>query len=167
MRANCSNTSRPDSLMSLGDAFPEALRKKSVERQVKPGSIIKLEAVMDDGKLHEKRFIVINVDNETVTLVINTEISDFVQNKPWLLKCQVFMKFSEHPCMKHDSYVDCSRPRVYSEEDVHNQLVNNPAWILGEISGPLCDDIKNALKHSNQIPVRDVAKFCDSLSAKN
>ncbi len=153
--------------MSLGDAFPEALKRGSIQRQVKPGAIIKLNVQMDDGKLHEKRFVVIDVNIDTVTLVINTEISRFIENKPHLLKCQVLMKVDEHPCMEYDCHVDCSRARLYSEEEVRNQLMGNPKWILGEISESLRDEIMNALKHSNQISPIDVAQYCDSLSSKS
>lgn len=104
--------------MTLGQAFPPGLAAMSIRRQLRPGAVIKLRRVMDDGRIHEKRFVVIHVDERTVTCVINSAISVFVQTRPALLRCQVAMPAAAHSFMENDSHVDCSRTHAYATNDV-------------------------------------------------
>ena len=61
--------------MSLGSGFPPDFLRQRVQAQLRPGAVIKLVRKMDDGLLHEKRFVVLHVDETTVTCVINSRIS--------------------------------------------------------------------------------------------
>ncbi len=68
--------------MSLGSGFPEDFRLAQVRRRLRPGTVVKLFRRMDDDKLHEKRFIVLHVDDHTITCVINSEVSQFIRTRP-------------------------------------------------------------------------------------
>lgn len=150
--------------MSLGSSFPPAYRKAQIERQLRPGTVIKLIRRMDDGQLHEKRFIVMHIDEQTITCIINSTISAFVRNRPALLKCQVAMSSESHTFMQHDSHVDCSRPRHFATAEVIEELMNKPDWVLGQITTDLRDDIVGAIKFSETISGADVALLCTSLA---
>lgn len=71
--------------MSLGSLFPKGLATASIGRQLQPGTVVKFNAIMDDGKLHEKRFLVLSVDARTTTLVMSSEISAFIRARPEIL----------------------------------------------------------------------------------
>ncbi len=143
--------------------FPERFGRQHIRRRLRPGAVIKLNRKMDDGKLHEKRFIVLAVDANTVTCVVNSEISRFIQNREELLICQVRLAASEHPFMDHDSFVDCSRTRTYTTEDVINDLLSRPEWLLGEIQAGLKCDIAAAFKRSRTLSPAQVKELCASL----
>lgn len=150
--------------MSLGSSFPPAFRKAQIARQLKPGAVIKLIRKMDDGRIHEKRYVVMHVDESTITSVINSEISAFISNRPALLKCQVSMPSSTHIFMPHDSHVDCSRPRQFATSDVVLDLMSKPDWVLGQITTDLRDEIVAAIKFSETISSADVELLCQSLA---
>lgn len=151
--------------MALGNAFPPALALESVKRQLLPGTVIKLHVTMDDGKLHEKRFVILHVENGVLTCVINTDIPKLVQNNPDLLKCQVRIDQRDHKFMKWESHIDCSRIRLYPESDVCTQLVANPDWIFGTIMSNLRNDICGALKFSPLESSALVGACCASLQS--
>ena len=149
--------------MTLGQAFPRGLAAASVRRQLRAGAVIKLRRVMDDGQTHEKRFVVIHVDERTVTCVINSKIGAFLNARPDLLRCQVAMQVAAHPFMDHDSHIDCSRAHAFATDDVVRDLVGAPRWMLGAITGGLRDEMLAALKFSPTLSAWEVQEFCESL----
>jgi hypothetical protein len=62
-----------------------------------------------------KLVIIVCISVKYMGFFINTDISNFVKNRPDLLACQVVIKASEHKCLKYDSYVDCAH--IYPFED--------------------------------------------------
>lgn len=151
--------------MSLGSSFPPGFAEAQIKRQLRPGAVIKLLRIMDDGKPHEKCFVVLHVDEHTVTCVINSEINPFIANRPALMQCQVAMCVSAHAFMHHDSYIDCSRTHGWATEDVPRDLTRRPEWLLGEITTALRDDIVAALKFARTLSAAEVSVYCESLAS--
>lgn len=138
--------------MNFFVSVPQFLKNR-LRAQLTPGAVIKLNEKMDDGKVQEKRFVVLNVDATTTTcVVINSQINQFIQKRAHLLKCQALMPQATHPFMDHDSHVDCVRTRPYGTDNVLDELVNNPKWMLGRITLQMRDDIQAALLQSPAIP---------------
>jgi hypothetical protein len=151
--------------MSLGSSFPPGFVEAQVKRQLRPGAVIKLLRIMDDGKPHEKRFVVLHVDDHTITCVINSAINSFIAQRPALLQCQVSISASIHASMNHDSHVDCSRIHRWATEDVLRDLAQQPNWILGEITTALRDDIVGALKFARTLSTAEISVYCESLAS--
>jgi hypothetical protein len=149
--------------MALGSAFPRGFVEAQIQRQLKPGTVIKMRQIMDDGAVHEKRFVVVAVSDHTVTFVINTAISAFLQARPALLKCQVAMPVVGHAFMSHNSHVDCSRTRSYATHEVVRDLVSQPDWVLGTISNDLRTAIVAAIKFSPTLSTNEATRLCESL----
>src|SRR5690349_122232 len=149
--------------MPLGAGFPDEFLLAQIRRRLRPGVVIKLYRRMDDGQLHEKRFVVLHVDEHTVTCVINSEINQFIRTRPALLRCQVRMHAAGHPFMDHDSHIDCSRVRSFLTEEVIADLMSRPEWILGNATDGCCDDIAAALKASETLSLAEVDSYCASL----
>jgi hypothetical protein len=104
---------------------------------------------MDDGQVHEKRYVVLHVDaDKTTACVINSAISRFTQNRKNLLRCQVAMSAATHSFMDHDSYVDGSRTWVYATDSVVEELMSHGGWILGTMTADLRDSLVAALLRS-------------------
>lgn len=148
--------------MSLSAGFSRELREASARRQLVPGAVIKLKVEMDDGKVQEKRFLVVGADTDMVAVVINSQIGPFIRNRPNMLKCQVQIDAKTHSFMNHDSHIDCSRLRIYPMAEVIKQLVQNPAWALGSISESIRVQVVAAVKASNIIAPADLAKWLPS-----
>ena len=149
--------------MALGSAFPRGFLEAHIQRQLQPGTVIKMRQTMDDGAMHEKRFVVVAVSEHTVTFVINTAISAFLQARPALLKCQVVMPVADHNFMSHDSHVDCSRTRSYATQEVIRDLATQPNWVLGPISDNLREAMVAAIKFSPTLSAREAKQLCQSL----
>ena len=148
--------------MSLGSHFPAGMAAASARRQLRPGAVVKFVATMDDGRQHEKRFVVLHVEGDVACCVMNTELHAFIARNPDLLRSQVLLPGSL-PFVDHDSHLDCSRVRVYASDELVGQLEANPAWVLGNITTAIRDQIVAALKASRLISAEDCARYCDAL----
>lgn len=150
--------------MGLGDSFPKEMQEDFARRSLVPGVVIRVPQVMDDQKEKEKRFVVLHVDDDTLTCVINSELTDFVQKTPSLRQCQVVMPQAGHPFMRWDSFVDCAKIRRYHTKDLISHLASNTTDILGKISPDLRDQILSALKYSTTNAPIDVELCADALN---
>ncbi|WP_054919533.1 hypothetical protein [Pseudomonas sp. NBRC 111138] len=149
--------------MSLGNFFPADFARTQIERQLQPGMVVKFEAQMDDGELHEKRFVILDATDSTFTCVINSQISTFITSRPHMALCQVPIDQANHLFMSWDSHIDCSRIRKYTKSEVLDQLCKNPAWILGMVSNDVLTEISSAIGKSKMIPKAISALCCASL----
>jgi hypothetical protein len=148
---------------ALGSAFPAEYLKQQVTRQLVPGCVIKLCEEMDDGRIQEKRYVVLSLGVHTTCCVINSKIGPFLQARPELLKCQVLMKVEHHGFMDHDSHVDCSRTKKFHTDHVIKELVAKLDWMLGTVAVDLREEIVAGLKHSPVLSAADVDELSKSL----
>ena len=119
---------------------------------------------MDDGDLHEKRYIVLHADADKITAcVINSAVSGFIQNRPMLLRCQVTMSVTTHGFMDHDSYVDGSRTWVYATDSVVEELMSHTDWVLGTMTADLRDSLIAVLPNSPNLSRVEVDILTESL----
>lgn len=150
--------------MNFFASSPEFLRAQ-FQRQLTTGAVIKLAEKMDDGKVQEKRFVVLMVAERTFCCVINSKINPFIQNKPALLKCQVLMPVADHPFMSWDSHIDCVNTKAYGTGHVLDEMIRKTGAMLGRITPALRDEIVSALKYSPALSVTEVADLCAALQA--
>ena len=146
--------------MSLDDHFPADVKKASAVRNIAPGMIIKLEVIMNDGNLHEKRFVIVHVDEITVVCVINSELHPLILNNPSALRCQVIIDSKKHPFMNRDSHIDCSKVWNYQTTAVIESISDRPEWALDLIKATLRDQVVASLKFAPQIAPTDTAVYC-------
>jgi hypothetical protein len=151
--------------MSLGSIFPDAFKKKRITERLKPGIVIKHKAVMDDGKEHEKRYVVLSVSESTLTCVINTDLSNFIKSRAHLLNCQISVPGKNYEFLDHDSYIDCSRIRTYKTSEIISQLLAEPSWIYEKIDDPLRKKIIEAMEKSEAIDPIVLKKCCKELGS--
>lgn len=152
--------------MSLGDFFPQGMKAESVDRSLRPGMVVKFEAIMDDGDRHLKRWIILDVTEKTFTCVINSAVARFHIGTP-IESLHIPMPAAPHPFMSHDSTVDCSRIRTYLTDDVKQHLLVNPADVLGEITRDMRDEVVAAIKASPLISPMEATQCCRALEAAN
>lgn len=151
--------------MSLGSMFPAQIVRARITANLKPGTVIKHVTVMDDGNVHEKRFVVLSVSADTMTCVVNSQISNFIKNRPNMLCSQVLMEQSDHPYMSWDSHVDCSQVKTYKTTVLVDQLCDKPEWILGAISSDLQAKIIDAINNASTINTITKQQCCADLGS--
>lgn len=151
--------------MSLGDAFPREMVSASSERQLKPGVVVKLEAVLDDGRPKKKRFVVLHVTDDVFVCVMNSEIHPLILGNARRLNCQVEVLSDKYSFADKDCHFDCSKTFTFRKSEVLNQLVSEPAWILGNIDEELRDSIRSAIQASPLISPVERSSFCASLDS--
>jgi len=62
---------------------------------------------------HEKFLIVAGVSEDRIlvcTVMINSEINQYIQKRPRMLSCQVELKSDTYGFLSHDSYANCAQP---------------------------------------------------------
>lgn len=149
--------------MPLGNFFPADFARTQIERRLKPGMVVKFEAKMDDGALHEKRFVILDITDEAFTCVINSEISTFISTRQHMAVCQVPIDQASHSYMSWDSHVDCSRIRKYTKDEVVKQLCDNPDWVFGMVSTTVLSEIADAIGRSKLISKALATQCCASI----
>lgn len=150
--------------MSLGSIFPDALKKQRIANRLKPGIVIKHKAQMDDGVVREKRYVVLSVSEDTLTCVINSQVSNFIKCREYMLKCQIAVSGNNYNFLDHDSHIDCSRVRIYKTSEIISQLSNDPSWIYENIDDKLRKEIIEALSKSESIDSITLRKCCTDLT---
>lgn len=93
-------------MATLGDAFSDDERRKSVARQLQPGVIIYLEVAFPQGR-RPKYLVVAHVERECCTFVVNSQIHPFIEAHPALAVCQVKIDTVRQPYLRRDSYIAC------------------------------------------------------------
>lgn len=151
--------------MSLAHAFGKTAAKESASRQLKPGVVIKMLQKMDDGKVQEKWFVVVQVNASTVTCVINTKVPRLFQHKPHLLMTQIAVTEAEHPFMDHLSHLDCSKVMCFPTVNVIDQLTAKPEWIKGTASDTLLSGMVSALSSTPLLTKTESVAYCAAIAA--
>jgi len=112
--------------VTLGDKFPKAIVAESIERQFQVGTVIKLEGKMDDGKVHLKRYVIAAITEGAFVLVINSEVSKFVQSRPLLLQCHVSMPAASPLSVSAIGWVPKPPPDIRNTAALRRNAYSNP-----------------------------------------
>lgn len=150
-------------MVNLGAHFPPSKAEEAIRRMLVPGAVIKIRCKMDDGRTKEKRFVVVAVGEQTVTCVINTELTNFAKSRANIVACNVPLTATSSPFLSHDSYVDCTSLRRYSTAEVVSQLKAQASLLLGMITPELRDAMMFALNLSYTISRAELLE-CQSLA---
>ena len=62
---------------------------------------------------HEKFLIIAGVSGDRIlvcSVMINSEINQYIQRRPRMLSCQVPLKGDDYEFLTHDSYANCAQP---------------------------------------------------------
>jgi len=62
---------------------------------------------------HEKFLIIAGVADDRIlvcSVMINSEINQYIQRRPGMLSCQVPLKSTDYEFLSHDSFANCAQP---------------------------------------------------------
>jgi hypothetical protein len=150
---------------------PPHLVRDHYKRQLAPGIVVRFEAQMSGGLVKYKRFVLVALADPKVHFFItNSRISQFVQGRPSILRCQALMPVSSHSFMTRDTNVDCHEAWTYDIHAILSEFVNetlgngvNP--ILGRITLPMRDEIVRKLVRSPVLSPQERTDFSASLNS--
>jgi hypothetical protein len=142
--------------MSLGESFPDALKKQFSESNLVAGAIIR--AWVDNTTPPKiKRFIVIGVSQDKVLLgvvYINSEINPHVFPSQELRDLHLKLAVETRDYLTHDSFVDCSRIFQLDRGSISKLLHHDPACHLGTIGKEDLSQIRKIIRGSRTVSVR-------------
>lgn len=135
----------------LGEHFPVELLRPRIEAALKPGCVIRLLVKFPQITKHKFLVLVVCDDPEYLTFIVNSEINQFIANRPHLLQCQVAIDAESHDFLDHDSYVVCHDVLPMKREEVIKNLMADPSAIKGEVSPGVRSQIAAAVKFAKTI----------------
>jgi hypothetical protein len=140
-------------MAGLAGAFDPATRRASMDRQLVPGCVIYLDIAFPQIT-KPKYCVCVGSDGDELVLIVNSDVSKFVQARPSLLRCQVEIDARSHPFLRHDSHVACHEVHRLARSDILDSLTHDPPRMKGPISDDVRDQIKAAVKAAVTLDVR-------------
>lgn len=124
--------------MLLGDYFPAAAREAANEQRLVPGAVLYLPMTFRDGRTKEKYMVVVAaVEPNLLLLVINTEVNQFIIDRPTLNRCQIVVPQEDNTFLDYDSFLACHEIFPVDATAVSSDLANDMSRYRGEISEQL------------------------------
>lgn len=142
-------------MAELKDCLTLSSLKAIKASNIKPGSIF--HGPME-GVDHGKFFIIAGISDDkccVCSVVINSQINLFIQNRPKLLACQFEIKSENYEFLKHNSYVNCATPLQFNA-DVFNQ---DSFEYKDKLESEHLDAIINHIKNSGSLSENDINLF--------
>jgi hypothetical protein len=122
--------------MSLGDFFPDNLKNDFAKRNIDLGNALLIK-VPDFTITYDKYIIVVAKDDNEISIayvVINSEVNLNVAYNSYLKSLHLKIDKKNHPFLKKDSFVDCSKLREFPIQTVVDFLIKNPERAVGNVS---------------------------------
>jgi hypothetical protein len=147
--------------MSIGENFPEELRKGFAARNLKVGSVLKLH-VTDTNPPKEKRFIVVGQSSDGIclaTVYINTNVNLNIHYSEELRNLQLLLHAEGREYLDHDSYVDCSTLYIKQYPTILSECTNKPNVLIGTLSEEDLNIVKKKIISSPKIKGKEKKKY--------
>jgi len=149
----------------LGDAFSPDERRKSVFRRLKLGAVVRLVVAFPEGP-RTKFLVVVHVDEQCCTLIVNSRVNPFISSHPELNVCQVRVDVARHPFLRHDSHIACHDVLRLPTAAVVRDLVADERLFVGTIHREIVVEIVAAIKRAPTLTPADQAAFAGSLESE-
>ncbi len=147
---------------TFGDAFSPEERRKSVLRRLQPGVVIYLEVVFPEGP-RSKYLVVVHVNEQCCTLVVNSEVNPFIENHPELAVCQVRIDAERHAFLEHDSHIACHQVQRLPTAAVIHDLMADMDRFKGELHEEVRLEVIAAIKRAPTLSPAEQTMFARAL----
>ena len=148
-------------MSTLGDLFPEPMRKSLAEQNLGIGSVIRTTVPFSKPP-KIKRFIVVGYDNSKVifaAVLINSSINPRMFPTPEAKALHHELDPDGRPYLDNTSFVDCSEIFSCAKEDFVQLLTHDPACHIGCLSEGDLNEVTNKVRTAPTISVSDKRKF--------
>ena len=145
--------------MNLGILLPQEIKDDFARRNIELGKTLLIE-IPDFNILSKKYLIIVATSNSYIAgVVINTEINlNFAWNEE-VKKLHLPIKQEEHPFLKYDSFVDCSKLHKRLITEICNAIKENPSMVIGNVTESLLRTLQITITHAKTISVKDKKEF--------
>lgn len=151
-------------MAKLGDAFSPDERHKSVVRRLKPGTVVQLVLAFPEGP-RTKFLVVVHVDDQCCTLIVNSRVHPFIASHPELNVCQVRVDVARHPFLRHESHIACHDVKRLPTPAVIRDLIADEQRIKGELHRDVIDEVIAAIKRAPTLSPAEQNLFCGALES--
>jgi hypothetical protein len=145
--------------MNLGILLPQEIKDDFARRNIELGKTLLIE-IPDFNISYKKYLIIVATSNSYIAgVVINTEIN---LNFAWseeVKKLHLPIKQEEHPFLKYDSFVDCSKLHKRLITEICDAIKENPSMVIGNVTESLLRTLQITITHAKTISVKDKKEF--------
>lgn len=152
-------------MAKLGDAFSPDERRKSVFRRLRPGTVVRLVVAFPEGP-KPKFLVVVHVDEQCCTLIVNSEVNPFIAAHPDLNVCQVRVDAARHSFLRHDSHIACHDVLRLPTADVIRDLVADEQRFVGMLQREIVVEVIAAIKRAPMLTPADQTAIARSLESE-
>ena len=149
-------------MAKLGDAFSEPERKKSVLRRLVPGAVVYLEVAFPEGR-KSKFLVVVSVETQCRTFVVNSRVHPFVDARAELSVCQVRLDAARHEFLRRDSWIACHSVLMLRTDAVIADLIADMSRIKGRVHADVLNEISAAVKRAPTLSAAEQTRLVESL----
>lgn len=110
--------------MKLGDLLPPDQKRQYIRDSLVPGRVLHLHCSFTSPPKH-KFVILVSMTPEPLVFLINSEISEWLEQRPDLRDCQVLIHCAEHSYLSYDSYLDCTQAKRPPVTEIERQLMED------------------------------------------
>ena len=145
--------------MSLGDHFPEHIKKEFAERGIDIGKTVLIE--IEDFDINYPKYVIIVADNsnDIACVVINTEINENCFPSSDIQSLHIKIDQVNHSFLKYDSFINCTEIREFQKHNIIEFLKNNPERAVGNVSEEILKKIHNTITIAKTITAKDKKRF--------
>lgn len=151
-------------MAKLGDAFSPDERRRSVFRRLRPGTVVRLVVAFPEGP-RTKFLVVVHVDEQCCTLIVNSRVNPFIASHPELNVCQVRVDAARHSFLRHDSHIACHDVLRLPTAAVVRDLVADEQLFVGRLQREIVVEVIAAIKRAPTLSPADQAAFARSLES--
>ena len=145
--------------MNLGILLPQEIKDDFARRNIELGKTLLIE-IPDFNISYKKYLIIVATSNSYIAgVVINTEIN---LNFAWseeVKQLHLPIKQQEHPFLKYDSFVDCSKLHKRLITEICDAIKENPSMVIGNVTESLLRTLQITITHAKTISVKDKKEF--------
>lgn len=145
--------------MNLGILLPQEIKDDFARRNIELGKTLLIE-IPDFNISYKKYLIIVATSNSYIAgVVINTEIN---LNFAWseeVKKLHLPIKQQEHPFLKYDSFVDCSKLHKRLIAEICDAIKENPSMVIGNVTESFLRTLQITITHAKTISVKDKKEF--------
>lgn len=139
--------------MSLGDLFPDNLKKQFAERNIDIGKALLIK--LEDIRVNYDKYIIIVGINDTemavAYVIINTEVNKNIAPTTYLQSLHLKIDKARHDFLNYDSYINCAELKEFNKQKLIDFLVSNPERIVGNIDLILLTKVHDTIKKAKTI----------------
>lgn len=150
-------------MSQLGHALPDHLRQPLIDSHLEPGQVLYLSCHFTVPP-KPKFLVLVHHGSKSLMFFINSKVSLFMQQRPWLQQCQVQLKVADYDFLRHDSFLDCSEVIAHFDEaGIRSQLEDDLTRAKGPLSPADLGRIVSVVQAATTISPADKRLIINSL----